>query len=195
LDGKVYTDLTGRFPTTSSKGNKYVLILYEYDDNAILAAPMNSRADYEDVGAYTVLYKRLTDAGLHPKFQMMDNEASEAVNEFLRKENIQYQLVTPHVHRRNAAERAIRTFKAHFIAGSSTVDAHFPMHLWCRLIHQATITLNLLRNSHLNKNLSAYAQVFGPLDFNTTPLAPPGTIVVAHEKPKQHATWAADGVT
>jgi hypothetical protein len=24
LDGKVYTDLTGKFPTTSSKGNKYV---------------------------------------------------------------------------------------------------------------------------------------------------------------------------
>jgi hypothetical protein len=79
LDGKVYTDLTGRFPTTSSKGNKYLLILYEYDGNAILAEPMKSRSDSEAVRAYTVLYKQFTNAGLHPKFQMMDNEASSAV--------------------------------------------------------------------------------------------------------------------
>jgi hypothetical protein len=61
---------------------------------------------------------------------MMENEASSAVKEFLRKEAIQYQLVPPNIHRRNVAERAIRTFKAHFIAILSTVDAHFPMHLW-----------------------------------------------------------------
>jgi hypothetical protein len=131
LDGKVYTDLIGQFPTTSSKGIKCVLILYEYDGNAILVEPMKSREDYEDVRAYIVLYKQLTDAGLHPKFQMMDNEASATVKEFLRKENIKYQLVPPHIHRRNTAERAIRTCKAHFIAGLSTVDPHFPMHLWC----------------------------------------------------------------
>jgi hypothetical protein len=85
LDVKVYTDLTGRFPTTSSKGNKYVLILYAYYGNAILAEPMESRSDTEAVRAYTVIYKQLTDAGLHPKFQMMDNEASSAVKEALRK--------------------------------------------------------------------------------------------------------------
>jgi hypothetical protein len=122
---------------------------------------------------------------------MIDNEASASVKEFLRKEAIQYQLVPPHIHRHNAAERSIRTFKAHFIAGLSTFDAHFPMHLWCRLLHQATITLNLLRNSRLNKKVSAYAQVFCPFYSNTTPLAPPGTRIVAHEKTKQRATWAA----
>jgi hypothetical protein len=104
----------------------------------------------------------------------MDNEASAAVKEFLRKENIQYQLVPPYIHRRNAAERAIRTFKAHFIAGISTVDAHFHMHIWCRLVNQAIITLNLLRNSRLNKKFSAYAQVFGQFYLSTTLLAPPG---------------------
>jgi hypothetical protein len=184
LDGKVYTDLTRRFLTTSSEGNKYVLILYTYDGNAILVEPKKSRTEKETVGEYTVLYKQLTNAGLQPKFEMMDNKASKAVKEFLRKEAIQYQLVPPHIHRRNAAERTIRTFKAHFIAGLSTVDAHFPMRLWCQLLHQATLTLNLLRNSRLNKKLSAYAQVFGPFDFNTSPLEPPGQRIVAHEKPK-----------
>jgi hypothetical protein len=195
LDGEFYTDLTGRFPTTSSKGNKYMSVLYEYDGNAILAEPMESRADSEAVKAYTVLFKQLTDVGHHPKFQMMDNKASTAVKEFLWKENIEYQLVPPHIHRRNAAEIVIRYRKAHFIACLSTVNVHFPMHIWCRLIHQATITINLPRNSRLSKKLLAYAQVSGPFDHNTTPLEPPGTNIVAHEKPKQRATWAAHGVS
>jgi hypothetical protein len=38
-------------------------------------------------------------------------------------------LVPPHCHRRNAAERAIRTFKKHFVARLSSVDPSFPMHL------------------------------------------------------------------
>jgi hypothetical protein len=112
---------------------------------------MKSRADSEAVRAYAILYKQLTGAGLHPKFQMMDNEASAAVKEFLRKERIEYQLVPPHIHRHNASEIAIHTFNAHFIAGLSTVDAHLPMHPWCRLVHEATITLNLLRNLRLKK--------------------------------------------
>ena len=34
--GKIYTDLTGRFPVTSNRGIKYMLILYEYDTNVTL---------------------------------------------------------------------------------------------------------------------------------------------------------------
>jgi hypothetical protein len=195
INSKVYTDLTGRFPTTSSKGNKYILLLYEYDGNAILAEPMKTKEDAEAVRAYTVLYRQLTDAGLKPNFQIMDNEASAAVKSFLKQNNIAYQLVSPYIHRRNAAERVIRTFKSHFIAGLATTDGQFPTHLWFRLVHQATITLNLFRNSRLNKKLSAYAQVFGPFNFDATPLAPPGTRIVAHEKPKQWATSAAHGVS
>jgi hypothetical protein len=35
--GQIYTDQTGRFPVVSSRGNKYIMILYDYDSNAILA--------------------------------------------------------------------------------------------------------------------------------------------------------------
>ncbi len=41
--GKIYTDQTGRFPVTSSKGNKYILLLYEYDTNASLTEPIKNR--------------------------------------------------------------------------------------------------------------------------------------------------------
>ena len=30
LSGKMYTDQTGRFPVTSRKGNKYILVAYHY---------------------------------------------------------------------------------------------------------------------------------------------------------------------
>jgi hypothetical protein len=41
--GQIYTNQTGRFPTTSCRGNKYIMILYDYDSNAILAEPNDPR--------------------------------------------------------------------------------------------------------------------------------------------------------
>jgi hypothetical protein len=38
--GQIYTDQTGRFPVVLSKGNKYIMILYDYGSNAILAQPI-----------------------------------------------------------------------------------------------------------------------------------------------------------
>ena len=35
-EGKLYTDQTGQFPTTSNRGYKYILILYDQDSNSIL---------------------------------------------------------------------------------------------------------------------------------------------------------------
>jgi hypothetical protein len=136
---------------------------------------MKKKGDAEAVRGYTVIYRQLTDAGVKPNFQIMDKEASAAVKSFLKQKDIAYQLVPPHIHRRNTAEQAICTFKSHFVAGQATIDGHFPTQLWCQLVHQATITLNLLRNSRLNKKMSVYAQIFAPLNFDATPLAPSGT--------------------
>jgi hypothetical protein len=44
-NNQTYTDLTGRFPTTSLIGNKYILILYDYDSNIVLSAPMKNWGD------------------------------------------------------------------------------------------------------------------------------------------------------
>jgi hypothetical protein len=75
-----------------------------------------------------------------------------------------YQLVPPYCHRRNAAERAIRTFKEYFVAGMASVDPDLPMHLWDCLLSQAKITLNLLRTSRLHPQLSAAAHFHGQID-------------------------------
>jgi hypothetical protein len=101
--------------------------------------------------------------------------------------------VPPHCHRRNAVERAIRTFKEHFVAGLSSVDPAFPLHLWDRLLPQAEITLNLLRTSRLHLQLSAAAHFHGLVDYNKTAFAPPGCKIIAHEKPGKRRTWAPHG--
>ena len=75
----------------------------------------------------------------------MDNECSKDIQKIVEANNTKIQFVEPHQHRVNAAERAIQTFKNHFIAGLCTVDNAFPLQLWCELLRQAEIFLNLLR--------------------------------------------------
>ena len=194
ITGKTYSDLTGRFPTISSRGNQYIFIMYDYDSNAILAEPMKNRTSPELVRACSALHSLLIKRGLQPKFHVLDNEASVALQDAITNNKIEFQLAPPHIHRRNAAERAIRTFKNHFIAGLCSTDSRFPMHLWCRLIPQALLTLNLLRPSRINPTLSAEAQLNGAFDFMKTPLAPPGTKCQVHEKLSQRRTWAPHSV-
>ena len=47
-----------------------------------------------------------------------------------------YQIVPPNVHRRNITERAIITFKAHFLEILAGVDTDFPKFMWDNLLVQ-----------------------------------------------------------
>ena len=116
-------------------------------------------------------------------------------NFIYEKKNIQYQLVPPHTHCRNAAEQAIQTFKNHFISGICSIDRTFPIHLWDCLLPQVVLTLNLFQPSRRNNNLSAHQQMFGNFNFNSTPLAPPGRKVIVQKTPDIHASWAPYGVS
>jgi hypothetical protein len=53
--GQIYTDQTGIFPVVSSKGNKYIMIVYDYDSNAILAQPIKNRTDPELLKSFQVM--------------------------------------------------------------------------------------------------------------------------------------------
>ena len=101
--------------------------------------------------------------------------------------NSTFESVPPHQHRRNAAERATRTAKNNLIAGLATSDPDFPITDWDRLLRQRELTLNLLRTSRINPNLSAWAYVNGVHNFNKIPLTPPGTKITMHSKPDQRA--------
>ena len=169
-------------------------MLYDYDSNAILVRPLRNRSATEIQRVFTSVHAYLVARGLRPRLHTLDNEVSTSLKNFLTAEHVEYQLVPPHIHHRNSAERAIQTFKNHFIAGLASTAPNFPLSNWCRLLPQAELTLNLLRPSRLNPKLSAHAQLEGAFDFNRTPLAPPGTRVIVHEKPNQRRTWAPHGI-
>ena len=81
--GKLYTDLTGRFPVQSSRGNKYILVAYNFDSNSIHVKTLKSRHDHGTIKAYQEIYTMLTNRGLKPQLHLLDNEASTALKSFI----------------------------------------------------------------------------------------------------------------
>ena len=61
---------------------------------------------------------------------------------------------------------------------------------WDRLLEKADISLNLLRPSRLNPKFSAYSQLIGTFNYNITPMDPPGTRILLHDKLHNRGTWA-----
>ena len=113
---KLYTDDTGRFPVRARSGNQYIMIGY-HSSNLILAEPFSSRKDKHRIAAYNAMMERLKAKGLDVDLQVMDNEPSKDFKQnMVNKWKVEYQLVPPDMHRRNAAERAISTFKSRLIS-------------------------------------------------------------------------------
>ena len=74
--------------------------------------------------------KKLTDRGHHVDIQILDNEVSADFKRTIQQYwGAKYQLVLPNIHRRNIAERVIRTFKSHFLAILAGVDSDFPKYM------------------------------------------------------------------
>jgi hypothetical protein len=135
--GQIYTDLTCSFPARSGKGNTNLMICYSCYANYIRPIAMKSKSGAEWVKAVGVVFDEMTAKVFKPKLQTMYNEASAALKNYFTEKEMNYQLVPPHCHITNSAERAIRTFKEHFKAGLATVDPYLPAHLWDRLLPQA----------------------------------------------------------
>ena len=83
------------------------MIAYDYDSNNILAEPIKSITSLHINNAYQTMRKFLCSRGLTPKTHVLDNECSKVLKVYMEEENENFQLVPPHLHRRNAAERAI----------------------------------------------------------------------------------------
>jgi hypothetical protein len=71
-----YADLTGRFPTISARGNQYILVVYDFDSNAILTEPLKSRQAGEIKRGWLELNNILRSRGVQPSTYILDNEAS-----------------------------------------------------------------------------------------------------------------------
>ena len=81
--------------------------------------------------AYDKIMQRLSNNKLIVDIQILDNKASaEYKRDITKKWNDNYQLVPPNTHRSNAAECAIREFKAHFLSILAGFAPYFPQISW-----------------------------------------------------------------
>jgi hypothetical protein len=100
------------------------------------------------------------------------------------------ELVPPGCHRHNAAEVAIRNFKAHFLSVLAGVADNFPPNFWDWLLPQTEIRINLIQQSNTTPNILAYTHLSRPFYYNKMPLAPMGCEAQVHEKTDKRGTWA-----
>ena len=77
---------------------------YKYRSNAILVRPLKDQTDKSLTTAFREVYEYLTDHGFQPKLNVMDNQCSKAVENYMRSTKADIQLVNPDDHRVNAAE-------------------------------------------------------------------------------------------
>ena len=158
--------------------------------NAILVKPIKNRTDAELTRAYHAMMLRLKQAGINTQKHILENEVSNAMKTIIRdKYKTKMELVPPGCNRRNAAEVAIQNSKAHFLSVLAGTAISFPPNLWDRLLPQSKVTINLLRQSNATPNVSAYAHLSGPFDYNKMPLAPMGCEPQVHEKTDKRGTW------
>ena len=139
---------------------------------------------------YTKIVDHLTERGFKFQLQILDNEASTSLNNKIINNDIAYQLVPPDTHQRNESERAVQTHTNHFIIELCSVDPKLPLQVLDLIVAHAEIALNLLRKSRFYQNFSAYAHLNGQYNYNSTPMAPPGTRIVSHDKPDIRPSWA-----
>ena len=118
----------------------------------------------------------------------MDNETSELVEDFIKEQNAEVQHAAPESHCA-PAEKAVQTYKSCFKSVIASVPKEFPMGLWCRLLEQTDLGVNIVRPYRQNPRLSAWAAMEGEYHFHATPIAPPGSKMLMYQKPGSRRTW------
>ena len=187
--GLICSNQTGMFPCISSRGMKYVCIFYIYDANYIKSVPIKSRDKKELLRAYTEVYSFCQKRGFKPKLHKLDNDTSRDVEEFIASQKTDIQYTPPDMYRTNPAKRAIQTWKSCKKSSLASLPKDFPISLWCRMCPQVDLSVNIIRKCRQNPLLSAWAAMQGEYHFDATPIAPPGTEMLMHDKPNRRRTW------
>ena len=115
----------------------------------------------------------------------------ESSKNAIAENKMKYQLIPPNDHRRNVAEKAIQTFKDHFVSVLCGTDDNFPLQLWCQLLRQAEHQLNMLRKSRAVPTMSAFEHMYGKHSYDAHPWAVLGSEIELHVMPAQQRTSAS----
>ena len=89
-EGMTYSDLAGRYPIKSSRGNQYILIFYDYDIKSILEESLPSRSGACINKGVQKILDTLKTSGHKPEIHIIDNEACDILKKTLPKKKISY---------------------------------------------------------------------------------------------------------
>jgi hypothetical protein len=104
-DGTIYTNQTGSMTDQSFHGKRYQFIVYEYRSKAILVRALRDLKDASMLEAFQDVYQYyLTSKGFKPKLNVMDNQCSKCIQDFIKFSQADIQLVNHDDHRVNAAK-------------------------------------------------------------------------------------------
>jgi hypothetical protein len=123
------------------------MVMYDFHSNTINAITIKNRKKESLIKGYNEMYEDLQKTGTNPVLHRLDNETSEELIKEIENKGLRYQIASPGDHRLNHAERAIQTFKNHFIAILYGTDSGFPAKQWDQLIKQAVMTINMCQPS------------------------------------------------
>ena len=166
------------------------MAIHNIDGNSTWIEPMKNKTQEEMIKIQRNALKRMKVQGLVSLHQILDNAIYEAYKEEILATNMSYQLVPPNNHLRNIDERAIQTWKNHFLGVLARTAATFPLHLWYQIISQAERQLFLLTQTNLNPKISYYTYVYGQHDYNAAPFVPIGMEYLVHDKPHRRKMFA-----
>ena len=111
---------------------KCVMVLYNFDINLIWATAIPSKTKLQLVTAYKHIFSLMQRRSLHPHLQRLENECSDLLKEFMNANNVAYQLTPKGKKSRNSANKAIQTWKYHFLSGMASNKPDFPLSQWCK---------------------------------------------------------------
>ena len=106
------------------------MVAYHYDSNAILIQPLKRRQAESIADVWIVINNWFADAGAHLNTYILDSKCSNDLKTAFGKKKVTFQRVPPACYRENSTERALKTSKAHFKAGLTTVDPNCPIREW-----------------------------------------------------------------
>ncbi len=159
------------------------MILHNVESNSLWAEVLKNNTEGELILAQQRALDHMKRCGIVPKHQTLNNQASMAYKTAIETSKMTYQLIRLDDHQQNMAEKAIQTFKNHFVSILSRCAPTMPMHLWCQLLPQVKLQLLLLQQSRVNPNMSAYAHLYGQHNYNKHLFVPIGMKALVHDKP------------
>ena len=84
---------------------------------AFTASPFAIRKGIELKNPYHNIRKDLVYWGLTLNHHFLDNLVSKTLKDYMKLVKEKYHIVPPNIHRRNASERVIKTFKNNLVSG------------------------------------------------------------------------------